>query len=68
MMKLVCEYYEKSLEALEKGADILFVSSLKVREKIGRFKYVKEEEMQNEFDAVLSLLAEELGTEEKKED
>ncbi len=68
MMKLVCSYYESCLEALGRGADILFVSSLSVRERIGRFKYVKEEDMTAEFDNIMSLLAEELGTEEKKED
>ncbi len=68
MMKVVCEYYEKCLDALEKGADILFVSSLKVREKIGRMKYVKEEEIKEEYDNIIALLNEELGGEEEKED
>ncbi len=67
MMKLVCEYYKKSLEALEKGADILFVSSLKVREKIGRFKYVKEDEADSEYESIIALLGEELGGEEKED-
>ena len=67
IMKLVCEYYEKAFQALENGADILFVSSLKVREKIGRFKYVKEEEIQEEFDNIIALLTEELGGEEKED-
>lgn len=68
MMKAVCEYYEKCLEALDKGADIIFVSSLKVREKIGRMKYVKEEEIKEEYDNIIAMLCEELGLEEKKED
>jgi len=67
MMKLVCEYYKKCLEALEKGADILFVSSLKVREKIGRFKYVKEDEVNEEFENIIAMLTEELGGEEKED-
>ena len=67
MMKLVCEYYEKAFQALENGADILFVSSLKVREKIGRFKYVKEEEIQEEYDNIIALLSEELGGEDKED-
>ena len=67
MMKTVCEYYKKALEALENGADISFVSALKVREKIGRFKYVTEEAADEEYANIIALLNEELGGEEKED-
>ena len=43
MMKIVCEYYNMSLAAIENGAEIEKVLTLPVREKIGRFKYIKQE-------------------------
>ncbi len=49
MMKLVEEYYLTSLEALEKGADIEELAALPVREAIGRFKYVAEENIKSEY-------------------
>lgn len=58
MMKLVTEYYEKSKIAIEKGMDIEQIVKLPVREKIGRFKYVKQDYTQKQFDEIMSQLAE----------
>ncbi len=63
MMKLVAEYYEKSKDALSKGADIETVVKLPVREKIGRFKYVKEEDTEKQFGEILAMLAEQTALE-----
>jgi V/A-type H+-transporting ATPase subunit A len=49
LMKLILMYYDASAEALEQGADINDVVSLGVREKIGRFKYVPEKEIEDTF-------------------
>ena len=49
MMKLMLMYYDRSLDALNKGADIEKIAALPVREAIGRFKYVKEEDIDKEF-------------------
>ena len=59
MMRLVMAYYEKGVQALENGMDIDELVKLSVREKIGRFKYIKEENVNEEFEAVMSLLDEE---------
>lgn len=48
-MKLMLMYYDRSLDALNKGADIEKIAALPVREAIGRFKYVKEEDIDKEF-------------------
>ncbi len=63
MMKLVTEYYKKSKDALEKGADIEEIVKLSVREKIGRFKYVREEDTQKEFGEIMQALTQQTNTE-----
>ncbi len=68
MMKLMCEYYNNSLAALRNGADIASVSSLAVRERIGRFKYIGEENIQSEYDEIIDALKSELEMKEEKED
>ncbi len=49
MMKLVIKYYDESLAALGNGANINEIVALPVREAIGRFKYVPEENVNDEF-------------------
>ena len=67
MMKLILEYYDKSREALENGADIEKIAALPVREQIGRFKYTPEEDVAAESEKVLRLLAEQLSETVAKE-
>ena len=68
LMKLVVAYYEQGVEALEKGAGIQDLVKLDVREKIGRFKYVLEENLDEEYKAVLEQLAKEISNITGKED
>ncbi len=69
MMKLVISYYDKSLEALDKGASIEDVVALPVREAIGRFKYVVEDEIDMQFKKISAQLESELALAlSKKED
>ncbi len=68
LMKLVVAYYEQGSEALEKGANIQDLVKLDVREKIGRFKYVLEENLNEEYEAVLEQLAKEISNVLGKED
>jgi len=44
MMRLVNAFYERSVAALGEGASLRKLISMPVREQIGRFKYVKEDE------------------------
>ncbi len=48
-MKLILNFNDEASEAVKKGADIEAVAGLTVREKIGRFKYVREEDTDEEF-------------------
>lgn len=68
LMKLVVAYYEQGVDALEKGANIQDLVKLDVREKIGRFKYVLEENLDEEYKAVLEQLAKEISNITGKED
>ena len=56
MMSLVLEYYDRANAALEMNANIEKLVSIPSREAIGRFKYIKEENIDTEFEKTLSLL------------
>ncbi len=49
MMSLILEYYDCAVSALESGADIEKIISVPVRESIGRFKYIHEDNIENEY-------------------
>lgn len=68
MMKLVLAFYEQAKEALEKGANIQGLIKMEVREKIGRFKYVTEDKLDKEYDAVIKELAADIANVFGKED
>lgn len=67
MMKLVLLYYNKASDALQKEADIESLSSLSVRERIGRFKYVPEDEIDGEYEQIGAQLDHEIADVLKKE-
>ena len=60
MMKLVTEFYDESLDALGRGADIEDIVKLPVRESIGRFKYIHEDNIDDEYAAVSAALKKQL--------
>ena len=69
MMKLVLAYYDKSSDALRLGADIEKLAALPAREAVGRFKYVSEENIDDEYKKTLELLDGEIRSAvENKED
>ena len=61
MMRLVLAYYEKSSEALKSGADIAELLCLPVREKIGRYKYTLEDQLDEEYESVKGELDQEIA-------
>ena len=61
MMSLVLSYFDASNEALTKGADIERLVAIPVREAIGRFKYVKEENIDSEYKQILERLSKEIA-------
>jgi V/A-type H+-transporting ATPase subunit A len=50
MMKLILAFHDEAEDASANGADAEKLSSLPVREKIGRFKYVHEDECAAEYE------------------
>ncbi len=52
MMRSIFSYYDKSLAALNNGADIEMLVNMPVRERIGRFKYEQEDKTENELDSI----------------
>ena len=56
LMELILAFYDKSLEALGKGAAIEKIVAMPSRERIGRFKYVDEKQTESEYNEILSEL------------
>ncbi len=52
MMRLVCNFYNEASDALKSGADINDIVKMTVRESIGRFKYIPEEETDEAFERI----------------
>jgi V/A-type H+-transporting ATPase subunit A len=69
MMRLIDEYYEKSLKALQEGVNIEKLIALPVREQIGRFKYVAPEQVKETYEKVSHQLDQEIfEASQEKED
>ncbi|MDR1017345.1 MAG: V-type ATP synthase subunit A [Lachnospiraceae bacterium] len=68
MMKLVLAFYDKAVEALDGGASLNALISMPVREAIGRFKYVHQEDINKRYEEVSNQLSEEVAGTFGKED
>jgi len=53
MLKVILAFYDKSLVALQEDAPFSKLVKMPVREKIGRLKYVPEDQVQAQFDAIM---------------
>ncbi|MBP3327046.1 MAG: V-type ATP synthase subunit A [Coprococcus sp.] len=68
MMELVLAFYDKSADALKRGASIRNILNMEVREKIGRFKYTLPENIDSEFKNIMDALTSEVEEAVGKED
>lgn len=68
LMKLVVAYYEESLEALNNHANIRDLIMMDVRERIGRYKYTHEEDIEEEYTKIYDELRAEIASLAGKED
>ena len=68
MMKLVMAFYNESLEALNSGASINDILKMAVRERIGRYKYTLEADVDKEYETIHKELAVEIANICGKED
>lgn len=67
MIKLIIDWYRKSVSALEEGAMLGDVLKIKSRDRIGRSKYIPESEIA-EFEKILAAIASELKETTGKEE
>ena len=56
MMELVLAYYDQAIESLKQGANVQHLINLPVRESIGRYKYVREENLDVEYAKIMDTL------------
>ena len=68
MMELVLAFYKESQNALDKGASINDLLKMPVREKIGRYKYVHEDNLKKELDDIVEELHAEIANTIGKEE
>ncbi|MBQ8000690.1 MAG: V-type ATP synthase subunit A [Ruminococcus sp.] len=61
MMQLILSFYDESMDALAKGADINALVAMNIRESIGRFKYVPTSDTNMQFDNIMSDLHREIS-------
>lgn len=67
MMKLVLRYYDMAVDALSKDSAIDALVGLPVRERIGRFKYIAEDGIDDEYEQTGAQLDHEIALTIKKE-
>ena len=60
MMKLILGFNDEAADVIAKGADVEAVAGLAVREKIGRFKYVEENDTDEEYGRLIREISGEL--------
>lgn len=68
MMRLVVAYFDKSTAALDKGANLDLLINMPIRERIGRFKYVLDDEVDKTYDEILYQLDKDIDSIIKKGD
>lgn len=56
MLKLILEYFDLATDALSKGADVEKLIGLPIRERIGRFKYVPQKNINKEYEDIKNQL------------
>ncbi|NLX70484.1 MAG: V-type ATP synthase subunit A [Clostridiales bacterium] len=61
MLKLILEFHRLGLQALESGAEFSQITTLAVRERIGRAKYIPEDQL-DQLDDIMKELREQMSS------
>ena len=61
MMNLVIEFFTRTTEALAAGANVEKLIAMKIRERIGRFKYTEADRVQEEYEKIIHSLQDEIS-------
>ena len=59
MLNVILQNYERSLEALDHDAPFSKLIKMPVLERIGRLKYVPEDQVEEEYNAILKAINDE---------
>jgi len=68
MMKLMLDFYHVCGDGLSRGIAVEKLVTLAVRENIGRFKYIPDDQVQHEYDEIIKMLEHEIQQLTRKED
>lgn len=68
MMLLVLGFYDRCVKALEQGGSVEELVKLPIRERIGRFKYVRDEAIEDEFEGIVTEIDAEIAAAQQKEE
>ncbi len=61
LLTLILKYYYDGVEALKQGADFKALEILPVKERIGRFKYTEEKNIQEAYDSIRAQIEAEIN-------
>lgn len=62
LLKLILYFYEKGVYSIKQGADFNKIVTMELREDIGRFKYLEEEDVNAGFDKIIKALDSKMDT------
>ncbi len=60
MMKLILKFYDETVEAIKHGATVESLVKLPIKEKIGRFKYTPNENVDDEYNLIIQSIKEQV--------
>ena len=61
MMRLILQYYELATEAISQGTTASEITSIAVKEQIGRFKYFRDDEIDKKYKEISTQIEIEIG-------
>jgi V/A-type H+-transporting ATPase subunit A len=61
LMRLILNYYNEGFKALKAGANMQALFSVDARERIGRAKYIPEDEVDAHFDEIEKILTQQIA-------
>lgn len=68
MLSLILNYYDLTVKALNDGADIELILNMPVRERIGRFKYIENKKIEDEYKLISDKILEEIENTFRREE
>ena len=60
MMELILKFYDETVEAIKHGATVEALVKLPIKEKIGRFKYTSNDNVNEEFNLIVQGIKEQI--------